>query len=80
MLSIFLHQCIYTTEGVAPFTGGQQRGRGIALAIHVGAEHYSGHVAWIKASAAQPSQVVAQRSNGALIFGDIQSLTRDGPE
>lgn len=54
MLSRFLQQCIYTTKEVASFAGGQQRGRGIALAIHVGAEDCSGRVACIKVSAALP--------------------------
>lgn len=80
MLSRFLQQCIYTTEEVSPFTGGQQRGRGIALAIRMGAEDCSGHVACIKTSAALAPQLVAQRSCGASIFEDIQNLAGDGPE
>lgn len=57
MLSRFLQQCGYTTK-VVPFIGGWQGGRGIALAIHMGAEDCSDHVACIKASAALPSQLV----------------------
>lgn len=61
-------------------SGGQESGRGIVLAVYVGAGDCSVCVAWIKASAALQSLLVTQRSCGASAFGDIKNLTRDSPE